>query len=103
GDYELYPTKWLRNSAGTPIFLPQKLTLFLFGGPDLFTPKIYLVPFRGPRSLASSRYCASPEASIMRLKAASTKWLYALKTGLIQKNCHFSPCIQGVHHFFIKP
>ncbi|MDD5316744.1 MAG: hypothetical protein PHX33_06995, partial [Candidatus Cloacimonetes bacterium] len=66
--------------AGTPIFLPQKITLFLFGGPDLFTPKTHLVPFRGPRSLARSRYCASPEASIMRLKAASTKWLYALKT-----------------------
>ncbi len=31
-----YPTKWRSHFAGTPIFLPQKLTLFLFGGPDLW-------------------------------------------------------------------
>jgi len=39
--------------------------MFLFGGPDLLHA-LYLVP------LARSRYCASPEASIMRLKAAPT-------------------------------
>ena len=51
-----------------------------------FTPKTHLVPFRGPRTPsliygerialylvppARSRYCASPEASVMRLKAAA--------------------------------
>ena len=45
-----YPTKWRSHFAGTPIS-------------GTF---VYLVP------LARSRYCASPEASIMRLEAAST-------------------------------
>ena len=44
-----YPTKWLRNFARAPISVSL----------------VYLVP------LARSRYCASPEASIMRLKAAA--------------------------------
>ena len=30
-----HPTKWLRNFAGAPIFLPQELTLFVLGGPEL--------------------------------------------------------------------
>ena len=45
-----HPTKWLRNFAGTPVS----------------GMLVYLVP------PARSRYCASPEASIMRLEAAST-------------------------------
>ena len=44
--------------------LPQKLTLFVLGAPNSGT-LVYLVP------PARSRYCASPEASIMRLKAAA--------------------------------
>ena len=36
-----------------------------------FIPKTHDVPFRRPRTPARSRYCASPEASIMRLKAAA--------------------------------
>ena len=63
-----YPTKWLRNFAVAPNFHPTKLTMFLFGCPVLSIPHndtlVYLVP------PARSRYCASPEASIMRLKAA---------------------------------
>ena len=60
-----FPTKWLHNSAGAPNFSPQKLTLFVLGTP-ISGMLVYLVP------LARSRYCASPEASIMRLKAAAT-------------------------------
>jgi hypothetical protein len=60
-----YPTKWQHNSAGAPNFSPQKLTLFVLGAP-ISGMLVYLVP------LARSRYCASPEASIMRLKAAAT-------------------------------
>ena len=49
--------------CGGPDLLPQKFTLFVLGAPNSGT-LVYLVP------LARSRYCASPEASIMRLKAA---------------------------------
>ena len=56
-------------TARAPNFSPQKLTMFLFGCPVLSIPHndtlVYLVP------PARSRYCASPEASIMRLKAAA--------------------------------
>ena len=72
------PKRGATASAPTQHFLPHKLTLFVLGAPNSvslvylvsFTPKTHDVPFWGPRSLARSRYCASPEASIMRLKAA---------------------------------
>ena len=58
-----HPTKWLRNFAGAPIFHPTKWLRNFAGAPNSGT-LVYLVP------LARSRYCASPEASIMRLEAA---------------------------------
>ena len=61
----LYPTKWLRNFAGTPV---SGMLVYLVS----FTPQNGCAILRGPRSPARSRYCASPEASIMRLEAAST-------------------------------
>ena len=45
----------------------ERIALYLVS----FTPKTHDVPFWGPRSPARFRYCASPEASIMRLKAAA--------------------------------
>ena len=45
-------------SAPTQHFLPHKLTLFVLGAP-ISVSLVYLVP------LARSRYCASPEASIL--------------------------------------
>jgi hypothetical protein len=94
----LYPTKWLRNSVGTPnrstaalinrcaapyhrpkvasyalrtkhtcvsrFFYPKNSPCSSLGTPNSGT-LVYLVP------PARSRYCASPEASIMRLKAAA--------------------------------
>ena len=72
-------------SAPTQRFLPHKMAAQFCGDPDLFTPRTHLVRPWGPRTpalicgerialylvpLARSRYCASPEASIMRLKAA---------------------------------
>jgi len=58
-----HPTKWLRNFAGATIFHPKNSPCSSLGAP-ISVSLVYLVP------LARSRYCASPEASIMRLKAA---------------------------------
>ena len=59
---------------------PHKMATQFCGGPDLFTPRTHLVRPWGPRTpalicgerialylvpLARSRYCASPEASIL--------------------------------------
>ena len=119
-----HPTKWLRNFSGAPNFSPQKLTMFLFGGPDLcfagvsrfFHPKnsrcsfsgapisvslVYLVP------LARFRYCASPEASIMRLKAAAKMGATASAPTQHFLPCHrlfplyFKPCRSRYHRVII--
>ena len=65
--------KMATQFCGGPDLLPQKITLFVLGAPNSGT-LVYLVP------LARSRYCASPEASIMRLKAAPTLKNYELIT-----------------------
>ena len=57
----------LRGPRTPSLIYGERIALYLVS----FTPKTHDVPFWGPRSLARSRYCASPEASIMRLKAAA--------------------------------
>ena len=57
-----------KNSPCSSLGTPNSGTLVYLVS---FTPKTHDVPFWGPRSPARSRYCASPEASIMRLKAAA--------------------------------
>ena len=116
GPRSFYPKKSPCSSLGpqTPALIyGERIALYLVS----FTPKTHDVPFWGPRSPARSRYCASPEASIMRLKAAAklsaTASLLYTQNGFMStsrpsrpspepQNHPISPSIQAVHHFFIK-
>ena len=56
GDPDIFTI--MLNTLVYPVSFAPKTQLFLFGDPDLLHA-LYLVP------LARSRYCASPEASIL--------------------------------------
>ena len=65
GPRTFHPKNSPCSFSGAPIFYPKNSPCSFSGAP-ISGMLVYLVP------LARSRYCASPEASIMRLKAAAT-------------------------------